>query len=337
MLIKILKLFVEVLISIFAILILIFSGLYIWTYFSKPANNLNFGVTFSKSYAQQFGLDWKKTYIDILDDLKIRKLRLSAYWSEIEPQPKRFDFNNLDFQIREAEKRNAEIILAVGIKLPRWPECHQPKWVKPENLEKELLSYIKEVILRYKSSKVIKYWQIENEPFFTSFGICPDMPEGLLDKEIDLVRSLDSRPVIITDSGEWGDWVRARKRADIFGTTIYRIVWNDVWGRIKYPFPAKFYMLKNYISSILSGKGINQQKVIVAELQAEAWGYKPIPFLELEEQKEALNFKEFKEIFNYIRKTGFNEVYLYGVEWWYWLKEKQNDSRFWDFVKNLAT
>lgn len=330
---KILKFFAKILASTLAALILIFLGLYIWSYFSKPVKNFNFGITFSKPYAEQFNLDWKKTYIDILDDLEIRKLRLSAYWREVEPTPGNFDFSSLDFQVKEAEKRKADIILVVGVKLPRWPECHQPDWVNSQNLEKSLLNYIKTVILRYKDSKAIRYWQIENEPFFTSFGICPRIKKDLLDKEISLVRSLDSRKIIITDSGEWGDWVRTKRRGDIFGTTIYRIVWNDRFGRIKYPFPAKFYYLKDIITNIFSGKEMKKQQTIVAELQAEAWGPKPIPFLKAENQLNFLNFNEFKGIINYALKTGFDEFYLYGAEWWYWLKEKQGDDRFWEFVK----
>ena len=39
------------------------------------------------------GAGWKKLYIDILDDLKIRDIRLIAYWDKIEPKEGEFDFH----------------------------------------------------------------------------------------------------------------------------------------------------------------------------------------------------------------------------------------------------
>ncbi|MBU4205155.1 hypothetical protein KKH26_03220 [Patescibacteria group bacterium] len=43
-------------------------------------NELKYGVTFSQKQAMALGLDWKKTYIAMLDELGVKKLRLSAYW-----------------------------------------------------------------------------------------------------------------------------------------------------------------------------------------------------------------------------------------------------------------
>lgn len=79
----------------------------------------NFGVTFSRLATADFGLDWKKTYSDILDDLKVRNLRLAAYWTEIEKGQGQYSFADLDWQVAEAEKRGAKIILAIGQRLPR--------------------------------------------------------------------------------------------------------------------------------------------------------------------------------------------------------------------------
>lgn len=88
-----------------------------------------FGTTFSSFYAELFGLDWQKAYTAIFEDLGIKKVRLPAYWNEIEKSENEYDFSRLDWQIKEAEKHNAEIILAVGLKLPRWTECHEPDWL----------------------------------------------------------------------------------------------------------------------------------------------------------------------------------------------------------------
>ena len=88
-----------------------------------------------------------------------------------------------------------------------------------------------EVVERYKDSKAIAYWQVENEPLF-KFGLCPSwyyQNDDFLKKEVALVKSLDpSRKIIISDSGEQSTWFSAAKVGDIVGITMYRDVWAHV-------------------------------------------------------------------------------------------------------------
>jgi hypothetical protein len=300
----------------------------------EPADKINFGVTFSQPFAIKMGLDWQEAYLAILDDLKVRNLRLSAYWPEIEKQEGEYSFNDLDWQINEAEKRDAQIILAIGRKLPRWPECHIPDWARdlPESEQQEkILSLITEIIEHYKNSQAIKAWQIENEPFFESFGECPSLDKDFLDKETALAKSLDNRPIVITASGELSSWISEAKRADILGTTLYRIVWNKYLGNLQYPFPPVFYQKR----ADLIKRFFRIQKVIVVELAVEPWGRTLLYELPLEEQFQSMNLEEFKKIIQYVKETGFDEVYLWGAEWWYWLKTVQGDSAVWEEAKKL--
>lgn len=106
----------------FLIIVLIVGGLVIqWFNFTsriKLAAHPVFGVTFSRFKAEELKLDWRETYLAILDDLKVKHLRLGAYWDDIETQSGQYDFSNLDWQIEEAEKHGAQIILAIGFRLP---------------------------------------------------------------------------------------------------------------------------------------------------------------------------------------------------------------------------
>ena len=43
----------------------------------------------------------------------------------------------------------------------------------------------------------------------------------------------------------------------------------------------------------------------------------------------------FVEMMEFSRQTGFEEFYLWGVEWWYWEKETQNNPRIWNKAKEL--
>lgn len=303
-----------------------------------PAAEPDFGVTFSKKQALLYKLDWRKTYEEILDDLKVQIIRLPAYWNEIEPEEGNYDFSDLDWQVNEARKRSVRIILAVGLRLPRWPECHSPEWaqiqkskIKNQNEFKEfLLKYIEVVINHYKQFDNIAAWQVENEPFLSGFGECPEPDAKLLDKEIALVKSLDSRPVLITDSGELGDWFRSYRRADIFGTTMYRKVWSDKVGFFKYPLPPAFFWLRQGAVNFFFGK----KPVIGVELQAEPWG--PIQAYDMGagEAKNFFSLREMLEHIDYSRRVGLPQNYLWGVEWWAWMKNVGH-PQYWNLAKTI--
>ncbi|MFC1700994.1 hypothetical protein ACFLZ0_02555 [Patescibacteria group bacterium] len=308
--------------------------IYLMTGKAVPAEKIEFGVTFSRPFAQKLSLNWKDAYLAILNDLGVRKLRLVAYWSEIESNKDNYVFDPLDWQIQEAKKVGAEVILAFGMKAPRWPECHIPLWAfNSSKLEqqKELLDFIRIVVDRYKDEKTIKYWQVENEPFLRGFGECPKLDEEFLDKEIALVKELDSRPVILTTSGELSLWSEPAKKTNILGTTLYRVIYNEYFGVIHYPIPSVFYHKRAELIKRFFGV----EKVFIIELQAEPWWPKQIYETELDKQFKSMNFKEFQNIIEYSRQTGFDEVYLWGVEWWYWLKTLQDDTYFWAEARKL--
>jgi len=323
-----------------AIIIVIFCYFFVGK--AKPVEKIDFGITFSKIYTEELEMDWKETYLAILDDLNVKKIRLIAYWPEIEPTQGNFDWDDLDWQIEEAEKREAEIILAVGQRLPRWPECHIPEWAEGllnKERQEELLIVISEVIERYKNNQAIKFWQVENEPFLRTFGECPKLDKKFLDREIALVKSLDpstgsgqGRQIILTESGEFSTWIGAARRTKILGTTLYRTIWaKHIKIYIRYPIPAIFYQRK----TALIKKFFDVEKIIVIELQAEPWGPKPTFELSLKEQFKSMNLEEFRKIIDYTKRAGFSEAYLWGVEWWYWLKTVHNDSSMWEATKEL--
>lgn len=318
------------LIIIFFILIL---GAYLLIGKSKPAEKVEWGVTFSKRYAIDLGLDWKKSFSDILDSLKVKRIRIMTYWDETESEKGKYNFEDLDWQMNEIEKRNGEVIFAVGKRMPRWPECYEPEWAKSlteKEKQEEILKFIAEAINHYKDKKVIKVWQIENEPFLRTFGKCPWVDTEFLNKEIALARHLDSsRPIMITESGEFNTWVGGARRADILGVSLYREIHGKL-GYITYPIPPVFYQRKSNLIKLL----FDINEIIAIEVQAEPWGDKPIQEMTNQEQDISMSIEKFNNVLEYTRQAGFNKGYLWGVEWWYWRKVK-GDSRFWDRAKEL--
>ncbi|MEK7198194.1 MAG: beta-galactosidase, partial [Patescibacteria group bacterium] len=319
--------------------ILVGTGLFLVVLSQFPSVNLNryinWGATFSDKFSRELGLDPKENFKAIVDDLKVKKIRLIAYWDEIEREKNSFDFSNLDWQINEAEKRNVKIILALGMKVPRWPECHLPDWAKTlskEVREKELLLYLEEIVKRYQNNKAIEIWQIENEPFLW-FGECPKRGKDFLSSEISLVKSLDSsRLILVTESGEIGFWPKAAKSGDIFGTTMYRRIYNKYFGQINYHLPPEFFILKEKATRFL----INDynKKFIVIELAAEPWMAKQIYETTPEEQLKFFDFDFFKDTIQYAKLAGFDEYYLWGAEWWYYMKINGHPE-FWEEAKKI--
>jgi len=323
--------------SLIIVIFLICIFVYLFTGEVEKSQDITFGVTFSQVFAEQMDLDWKKAYTATLDELNVKKLRLIAYWQKIEPNPGEYIFDDLDWQINQAEKRGAEVILAIGQKLPRWPECHIPEWAReldePERQEK-LLSLLTQIVNHYQNNKTIKIWQIENEPFLKGFGECPGLDKDFLIKEINLVRELDfrKRPILITASGELSIWTQPALMADIFGTTLYRIVWSDILQKhVEYPIPAVFYYKRAKLVKWLTGI----EKMIIIELQAEPWSHLMIYENTLEEQFKTMDLERFKEIIDYTYMTGFDEAYLWGVEWWYWIRENHDIDTYWEEAKKL--
>lgn len=297
------------------------------------ATSLKFGVTYSAGHAEWLGLDPQQAYLTILDELQIKRVRLSAYWNIIEPAAGQFDFTELDWQVNEAAKRNVEVLLGVGQKLPRWPECHRPEWVNAlpaAEQEQAVLTMVTAVVTRYRDNPAVTVWQLENEPFVTWFGECGPHNPALVSRERELLRSLSPKPIMITDSGELSNWRKAIGFADLFGTTMYRVTWNPMWGYRDFPLGAWSYRLKARLW------GLDPTKLVVAELQAEPWfPGKHADDVSMEEQSRSMSVPQLQYIVKLANDTGADTVYFWGAEWWLWARE-HGAPEMWNEAQRLV-
>ena len=303
----------------------------------KPVpTHITYGMSFNTPYARELGLNWRTTYDAILDDLQVRHLRLAAHWPMVEPASGVYNFEELDYQIKRAEEVGAEVILAVGRRLPRWPECHVPEWaavLSKVDQQAAQLRYLEQVIQRYARSSAVATWQVENEPFLEVFAYehCGELDVDFLEKEIALVRKLDpTRSILVTDSGNLGTWRGAYERADMFGTSVYVHFWNPELGQFRTVLPPFAYRVKDNLMKAFYG----DKPSMLIELSVEPWLLEPVVDVPLEVQFSRMNLEKFEDILLYAKETRYETQYLWGAEWWYWLK-LQGHEEMWQRGQQL--
>lgn len=285
-----------------------------------------FGVSFSPGYAEYLGLEPRAVFRRMITELPVVYVRLSAPWDDIQPVSASSTFAELDWYMDEAARHKVLVTLVIGQKTPRWPECHVPDWAQAldaPGYATALKNYLVDVVLRYKKHPALEYWQVENEAYFT-FGACPHFVQSLVPSEFDLVREHDPfHARLSTDSGELSLWRSSAHAGELFGTTLYRTVWTPHLGYIRYDYliPAAWYRLKAFMNHI------SPETALVAELQAEPW----IPSgsvitTPVDEQFRSMSATRLVENVRFAQKIGFPRIYLWGVEWWYYLSDIKGDK-----------
>ena len=71
---------------------------------------------------------------------------------------------------------------------------------------------------------------------------------------------------------------------------------------------------------------------MVTEFQLEPWLDESPTKVDLDRQFREFGLDSLKEYLDYAKRLGFSRVYFWGVEWWYWLDQK-NHPEFLDYVK----
>lgn len=313
-------------------------GIALWYQHSQKGKPINLGVSFIPDYASYLGVNPQKT-MDALIDIGVRNFRLTSYWNDIEPTKGRYDFSQLDWEFAKAEAAGAKIILTVGLRQPRWPECHEPKWVDISHpvgqWQSELESYMQAVVSRYRSNPALASYQLENEYFLKGFGTCTDMSRERLVSEYNLVKRLDlHHPIIIGRSNNGLGTPIGQPTPDEFSISIYQRVWDATVTRryIQYPFPSWWYATLAGVQKLTTGKNM-----MIAELQAEPWPPhgKNIPDVSLSEQNKSFNADRLRSTVKFAEQTGMKDINLWGAEYWYYRMQVLHDPSVWDTARGI--
>lgn len=322
------------------ILVLLTSSAYgiAYWYQQKYADEpLVLGATFIPNYAEYFELDAQDTLQAMIDDLGFTQFRLVTYWKDYEPVEDEYNFDKLDWQFDMIEEAGGSISLALGLRQPRWPECHGPEWAMEKPIEEwsqDLNEFMGVVIDRYKDRDVLLEYQLENEYFLSVFGECPDFSRERLVNEYNYVKAADpTRNVMVSRSNNaTPSWPVGEPRADIVGASIYKRVYDKtITNRyFEYPYPEWFYAFLAGATELWTDR-----PTMIHELQTEAWlpeglNMKTAP---LEEMYKTFGPDDVAPRIQYGVGTGIKRIDLWGMEWWYHLKMNRDAPEIWDNAK----
>src|SRR3989344_7468095 len=201
----------------------------------------NYGVSFSFEQAGWYGLEGRKSYIELLDSVEFKWVRLPFFWNQMMDENSNFNsnFEVLKWAISEAKKRNIDVIIALGAKTPYYPEYHWPESVsgKVKFGQKidannaaalDILEIDKKVVSELSGFDNIIFWQIENEPLLANVNGWVITP-SLIKAEIEVVKGTDSkkRPVILNHVGPtlfhrgYKDLLSLLSPGDVFSVNAY--------------------------------------------------------------------------------------------------------------------
>ncbi len=290
------------------------------------------GASLSIKQCRNFAIDPDKVLRTAIKELGLRRFRLMTYWNEHEKERGVYDFTTIDKQLQIIEQHGGEIAMCLGVRQPRWPESHWPSWAKELNKQERnqaLIDYITAVVQRYKKSNCIVEWQLENEALLKSFGHAGDFDRKRLKNEYALIKKLDAdRPIIMTTSTSWGIPVIG-PIPDRVGFSLYRVVFNK--GKYRNS------LYKPWIFKLRAGliKLLWHRKSFIHELQAEPWGPKEIWHMSKSEQDKSMSLSKMRLNIVTAKKTSLLPIDLWGLEWWYWRKQK-GDARFWRVIQEFV-
>lgn len=305
---------------------------------------MKIGTTFSYRECQFLKIDPWST-LKAIARLGLNPIRIGTYWQDLQPKKKQYDFCLLDKQIKILSGLKTDIILELGMKAPRWPEYYLPSWLSKEDINSQkvqdnLLFFIEKVIKKYKDNPQIKWINVENEPLNYSGPDEKRISFKTLKQEVDLVRCLTSKPIILNT------WLEMHPRKRFFRKLIkreralhYCLKYGDILGISVYPqFPGQSALEEKhwwFLKRIRKKAKKRKKNVWVTEMQAEPW----------EQSDDLKNFRDSMgnsscvpndiiSYFNKLKQMDFETILLWGAEFWYRCRREKN-HHWWQAIKKL--
>jgi hypothetical protein len=288
------------------------------------------GTSFSPRRCASLGLPIHQSFTQLID-LRFGVVRVSAYWDDIQ----RDGYAELDWLLDAARDAGQQILLTVGMKAMRWPEFYLPPDIDARRLGDATLAFVSETVARYRDRREIIAWQVENEPFNRSGPQHRWIHPHLVRQEIQRVRALDARPIVLSAfahfDAELDEESRPRRFFGLLRLQPEKLILDligpsDILGLDVYTTIGTRSADADWAKTAerwLRAARERGRTAWITESQAEPWG--PSPFT----PADAIS------IYQTLAQAGFSTILLWGAEHWFW-RAAAGDGSWLDAATELA-
>jgi hypothetical protein len=370
--------FAPVALALVALLLLIECQWYV----TAPEGTPAFGVSFSCKRVEELGMDCRQALTAVLDDLGVRALRLSLYWSDAEPEPGRYDWSSIDWQLDALQARGARAVVTLGMKAQRYPEYWFPTWLRlaaaippqemPEDhplVQQSLFPYLEAAARHLSAHPAVEALQVENEPyvnyrpnrFLRLIGRERYGPgdakalhilfirlswnattwyirEPFLAREVATVRAAAPGKRIVLTHASWlrtdRDWRSLLHMGDVLGQSVYTKRQQGPWPWF-YLLPFHMGPLSPDLPGQARAAAQGGKEFWITELQAEPFEAAGVDIRRPSAPTGSFGPRWLEDNVRLARRSGATRVYLWGVEWWLYLRAMRADPSLCDAARAL--
>jgi hypothetical protein len=332
----------------------------------EPRGTAPIGISFRPLQAAALGLD-PEAALRALLAYPFQLIRLGAYWNRLEPEPGRFQPEELDRQLDAAEQAGKQVIMCVGpVKAFGYPEFFVPPHhldrplregalVRPDEHRRLLeagTAFVTRVVERYRDRDAITAWQVEHEAV-DPLGMEHSwrLSEAFVRAEVEAVRAADpGRPVMMngflptSTPVRVQQWWRTRDQGDSLSVAqrLADIVGIDFYPRhaLAAAGPLTLYLdgsrarwQQRRRERLLDWAARDGRRLMIAEVQAEPWEAVTTPPSPAGRAMYSCRPEDlignYSQCMRWSNQSGFvMDGYLFwGAEYWL-LRERQGDPRY---------
>ena len=332
----------------------------------EPRGAAQIGISFRPLQAAALGLD-SEAALRALLAYPFQLIRLGAYWNRLEPEPGRFQPEELDRQLDAAEQAGKQVIMCVGpVKAFGYPEFFVPPHhldrplregtlVRPDEHRRLLeagTAFVTRVVERYRDRDAIIAWQVEHEAV-DPLGMEHSwrLSEAFVRAEVEAVRAADpGRPVMMngflptSTPVRVQQWWRTRDQGDSLSVAqrLADIVGIDFYPRhaLAAAGPLTLYLdgsrarwQQRRRERLLDWAAQDGRRLMIAEVQAEPWEAVTTPPSPAGRAMYSCRPEDlignYSQCMRWSNQSGFvMDGYLFwGAEYWL-LREQQGDPRY---------